>query len=72
MNFQESEEHRLIRGSVRKLCAEFPDQYWEQLDREGLFPCILRKNGCRGLDWHRDAGTAWGRWSRDSGSGNSP
>lgn len=38
MNFQESEEHRLIRESVRKLCAEFPDQYWEKLDREGVFP----------------------------------
>lgn len=38
MNFQESEEHRLIRESVRKLCSEFTDEYWERHDREGVFP----------------------------------
>jgi len=38
MDFLETEEQRLIRESVRKLCAEFPDEYWEQHDREGKFP----------------------------------
>ncbi len=38
MNFEESEEHRLIRESVRKLCSDFPDEYWERHDREGVFP----------------------------------
>lgn len=38
MNFQDNEEHRLIRDSVRKLCSEFPDEYWERHDREGEFP----------------------------------
>lgn len=38
MDFNESEEHRLIRESVSKLCADFPDDYWEQHDREGVFP----------------------------------
>ena len=38
MDFQENEEHRLIRESVRKLCSEFTDDYWERLDREGIFP----------------------------------
>lgn len=38
MDFQESEEQGLIRASIRKLCSEFPDSYWEQHDREEVFP----------------------------------
>ena len=38
MDFEESDEQRLIRQSVAKLCREFPDDYWEQHDREGVFP----------------------------------
>ncbi|HJO12097.1 MAG: acyl-CoA dehydrogenase family protein [Gammaproteobacteria bacterium] len=38
MDFSENEEQRLIRESVRKLCSEFPDGYWEEHDREGKFP----------------------------------
>jgi len=38
MDFTESEEQKLIRESVRKLCSAFPDEYWEQHDREGKFP----------------------------------
>lgn len=38
MDFLETEEQRLIRESVRKLCKDFPDTYWEQHDREGVFP----------------------------------
>ena len=38
MDFEESDEQRLIRQSVAKLCQEFPDDYWEQHDREGVFP----------------------------------
>lgn len=38
MDFEESDEQRLIRQSVAKLCADFPDAYWEQHDREGVFP----------------------------------
>ena len=38
MNFREDEEQRLIRESIRKLCENFPDDYWEQHDREGKFP----------------------------------
>ena len=38
MDFTESEEQKLIRESVRKLCSAFPDEYWEQYDREGKFP----------------------------------
>lgn len=38
MDFLETEEQRLIRESVRKLCKSFPDDYWEQHDREGQFP----------------------------------
>lgn len=38
MDFQESEEQALIRSAIRKLCADFPDAYWEEHDREGVFP----------------------------------
>ena len=38
MDFKEDEDHRLIRESIRKLCEGFPDDYWEQHDREGIFP----------------------------------
>ena len=44
MNFEESEEHRLIRESVRKLCSDFPDEYWERHDREGVFPDRFFRN----------------------------
>ncbi|MEQ8953812.1 MAG: acyl-CoA dehydrogenase family protein [Gammaproteobacteria bacterium] len=37
MEFAESEELGLIRESVRKLCAAFPDEYWEEKDRQQLF-----------------------------------
>jgi len=38
MDFSESDEQRLIRESVRKLCRDFPDEYWEQKDATGEFP----------------------------------
>ncbi|MEX2132082.1 MAG: acyl-CoA dehydrogenase family protein [Pseudohongiellaceae bacterium] len=38
MEFSETEEQRLIRESVRKLCADFPDAYWEAHDREYSYP----------------------------------
>ncbi|TAK51560.1 MAG: acyl-CoA dehydrogenase [Gammaproteobacteria bacterium] len=28
----------LIRASVRTLCADFPSEYWQQVDRERLYP----------------------------------
>ena len=38
MNDSQSEEERLIRESVRRLCADYPDEYWERHDREGIYP----------------------------------
>jgi acyl-CoA dehydrogenase len=38
MHFQESEEHALIRAAVRKVCADFPDEYWAACDSEHRFP----------------------------------
>jgi len=38
MNFEESQEHQLIRESVRKLCAKYTDQYWSDCDQNHLFP----------------------------------
>ncbi len=38
MEIQESEERSLIRESVRRLCMDYPDEYWERCDREGVYP----------------------------------
>ena len=38
MQLIETDEHRLIRESVIKLCSEFEDDYWEEKDRETCFP----------------------------------
>ncbi len=38
MNFSETDEHRLIRDSVRKVCADFPDDYWAARDEAHEFP----------------------------------
>ncbi len=38
MDFTETEEHTLIRDAVRKVCADYPDVYWSQLDHDHEFP----------------------------------
>ncbi|MEZ5559902.1 MAG: acyl-CoA dehydrogenase family protein [Pseudomonadales bacterium] len=38
MDFQLSDEQVLIRESVRKLCADYPDEYWARCDAEHEFP----------------------------------
>ena len=38
MDFQLSDEHQLIKDSVAKLCADFPDGYWSRCDSEHAFP----------------------------------
>ena len=38
MDFEATEEHRLIRDAIRKLCADFPDEYWSKCDTEHRFP----------------------------------
>ncbi len=38
MDFETSEEHELIRNAVRKVCADFPDEYWSRCDAEHEFP----------------------------------
>jgi len=38
MNFDTPEEHQLIRDAVRKVCADFPDDYWSACDTEQRFP----------------------------------
>ncbi len=34
----ESDPYMAIRTEVRKLCAEFPGEYWRQLDRDDAYP----------------------------------
>ncbi|MFM1896042.1 MAG: hypothetical protein RLZZ385_1116 [Pseudomonadota bacterium] len=38
MTFTDTQEQRLIRESVRRLCRDFPDAYWEAHDREQRYP----------------------------------
>lgn len=38
MEFSDTEEHRLIRDSVGRVCADFPDEYWAAKDEAGEFP----------------------------------
>lgn len=34
----EAQDHIEIRESVRRLCADFPGEYWQKLDRERAYP----------------------------------
>jgi acyl-CoA dehydrogenase len=38
VTFQLTEEQQLIRESVRRLCQQFPDAYWRELDRRQAYP----------------------------------
>ena len=38
MNFSETDDQRIIRESVRKLCSDFPDEYWARHDEAEEFP----------------------------------
>ena len=38
MNFETTAEHQLIRDAVGRICADFPDDYWAECDREHRFP----------------------------------
>ncbi len=37
-DLDENEDITQIRESVRRLCADFPGEYWRALDREGAYP----------------------------------
>ena len=32
MDFTEDPDHRLIRTTIREICARFPDEYWAGLE----------------------------------------
>ncbi|HWA41610.1 MAG TPA: acyl-CoA dehydrogenase family protein, partial [Hypericibacter adhaerens] len=34
----EAEDHPEIRDAVRKLCAQFPGEYWRKLDASRAYP----------------------------------
>lgn len=38
MDFQTTDEQELIRDAVRKICADFPDEYWSKCDSDHSFP----------------------------------
>ena len=37
------ENYDHIRDEVRKLCSQFPGEYWRKLDREGAYPAEFVK-----------------------------
>ena len=38
MDFQPSPEHEALRERIRDFCAQFPDAYWRDTDRERAYP----------------------------------
>ena len=38
MDFQPSPEHEALRERIRDFCAQFPDAYWRETDRERAYP----------------------------------
>ncbi|HJW48761.1 MAG TPA: acyl-CoA dehydrogenase family protein, partial [Candidatus Limnocylindria bacterium] len=38
MDFGRTDEQESIRSAVRSLCAQFPDEYWRELDRNSEYP----------------------------------
>ena len=38
MDFGRTDEQESIRSAVRSLCAQFPNEYWRDLDRKGEYP----------------------------------
>jgi len=38
VEFGRTDEQESIRSAVRSLCAQFPDEYWRELDRAGEYP----------------------------------
>ncbi|MCC2659195.1 MAG: putative acyl-CoA dehydrogenase, partial [Panacagrimonas sp.] len=38
MNFELSEDQQSIREAVQKICERFPESYWLERDRDGVFP----------------------------------
>ena len=38
MDFRPSEDHEAIRDGIRRICADFPDEYWAERDEAHEFP----------------------------------
>ena len=38
MDFRPSPEHDALRGRIRDFCAQFPDTYWREADRDRAYP----------------------------------
>jgi acyl-CoA dehydrogenase len=38
MDFELTDEQRMVQEAVRRLCSQFPDEYWLACDREERFP----------------------------------
>ena len=41
---EDGDPHQEIRAGVRKLCAQFPGEYWRRLDREAAYPADFVKD----------------------------
>jgi len=43
VDFAPNPEHEMIRDTVRRICADFPDAYWAKCDKEHRFPWDFHK-----------------------------
>jgi acyl-CoA dehydrogenase len=48
MEFSESQDHQAIREGIRRLCADFNDEYWSKKDQDHEFPWDFYKRLAEG------------------------
>lgn len=62
MDFSQSQLHQEIDSSVRKICADFTDDYWSRCDEEARFPqefyAAMAKAGWLGITMPEELGGA--------------
>jgi acyl-CoA dehydrogenase len=62
VDFSLSAEQQNIRNAILKLCSQFPDEYWLERDRDGVFPRdfvqALREDGWLGIAMPAEYGGA--------------
>jgi acyl-CoA dehydrogenase len=62
VDFSLSAEQQNIRNAILKLCSRFPDEYWLERDRDGVFPRdfvqALREDGWLGIAMPAEYGGA--------------
>ena len=63
MDFELTEEQTMIRDAIRRICADFPDEYWSQCDEAHTFPWDFY-NALAAGGWIGDCNPGRIRWQR--------